>query len=222
MASSKYNRPGASGSRYEHPTHEPYTIGLYKIETDDLGHIIRVEKATKDDIVGLDIPAQDTTYSVFVPGIPDTSEAVNGLVPAPTLEMSDECMRYLTQYGEWDVIPAATAPTAEESGTPGLMSIADKAKLDKLNMAASSAAVELPVSAWSAKAPHTQTVNVAGATADNVLVVSPAPECFAAWCDSQIYASSQTMGALTFSAASIPSAVLKANVLCVNLGGGNV
>jgi hypothetical protein len=54
----------ASGAnKYEHPTYNVHESGLYKITVDEFGHISSVVAVSKDDIVGLGIPAQDTTYA---------------------------------------------------------------------------------------------------------------------------------------------------------------
>lgn len=45
---------------YTHPKHEKHNIGFYKIETDELGHVVSVEQVTKQDIVNLGIPSEDT------------------------------------------------------------------------------------------------------------------------------------------------------------------
>lgn len=49
--------------KYVHPSYNTAASGLYKITVDELGHISSVVAVTKDDIVGLGIPAQDTTYN---------------------------------------------------------------------------------------------------------------------------------------------------------------
>lgn len=49
-------------NKYTHPSYNAYTSGLYKITVDEFGHVSSVVAVTKDDIVGLGIPAQDTTY----------------------------------------------------------------------------------------------------------------------------------------------------------------
>ncbi len=48
---------------YVHPTHPAQQSGLYKIQVDDKGHVSQSVKVVKEDITKLDIPAQDTTYS---------------------------------------------------------------------------------------------------------------------------------------------------------------
>lgn len=50
---------------YEHATAKgsAFSSGLYKITTNDQGHVTATTAVTKSDITGLGIPAQDTTYS---------------------------------------------------------------------------------------------------------------------------------------------------------------
>ena len=45
---------------YTHPKYEKHNIGFYKIETNELGHVVSVEQVTKEDIVNLGIPSEDT------------------------------------------------------------------------------------------------------------------------------------------------------------------
>ena len=52
----------SGANKYEHPTYDVRESGLYKITVDAFGHISSVVAVSKDDIVGLGIPAQDTTY----------------------------------------------------------------------------------------------------------------------------------------------------------------
>lgn len=49
-------------NKYTHPSHTACTSGLYKITVDEFGHVSSVLAVSKNDIVGLGIPAQDTTY----------------------------------------------------------------------------------------------------------------------------------------------------------------
>ena len=56
-------------NNYTHPSYTQQASGLYKVTVDATGHVSAVEAVTKDDITGLGIPEQDTTYS------PATSEA---------------------------------------------------------------------------------------------------------------------------------------------------
>ena len=47
---------------YTHPTYTPRTAGLYKVTVDDKGHVSDATAVEKSDITGLGIPGQDTTY----------------------------------------------------------------------------------------------------------------------------------------------------------------
>lgn len=47
---------------YTHPAHTAKESGLYKVTVDAEGHVSAADAVTKDDITGLGIPAQDTTY----------------------------------------------------------------------------------------------------------------------------------------------------------------
>ena len=49
---------------YTHPSATAYSSGLYKITTNNLGHITSAAAVTKADITGLGIPASNTTYSM--------------------------------------------------------------------------------------------------------------------------------------------------------------
>lgn len=52
----------AGANKYVHPTHTAAASGLYKTTVDEEGHVTGTIPVTKDDITGLGIPAQDTTY----------------------------------------------------------------------------------------------------------------------------------------------------------------
>lgn len=49
-------------NKYVHPTHTAAASGLYKVTVDALGHVTATTKVSKNDIIALGIPAQDTTY----------------------------------------------------------------------------------------------------------------------------------------------------------------
>lgn len=56
------NKKLDKSDRYVHPSYDVHESGLYKITVDAFGHISSVVAVSKEDIVGLGIPAQDTTY----------------------------------------------------------------------------------------------------------------------------------------------------------------
>ena len=62
-------------NKYVHPTHTAAASGLYKVTVDALGHVTDTIPVTKDDITGLGIPGQDTTY-------PEATTAKAGLMSA--------------------------------------------------------------------------------------------------------------------------------------------
>ena len=66
-----------SGYNYVHPNHNSQTSGLYKITVDSLGHVSEVTSVIASDIIGLGIPAQDTTYATIT-----QFEIINGTVTA--------------------------------------------------------------------------------------------------------------------------------------------
>ena len=70
-----------NANNYIHPDHTAYSSGLYKITVDELGHVTSVAAVTKADIVGLEIPGQDTTYEVAV-AMTETEDGVDGLLSA--------------------------------------------------------------------------------------------------------------------------------------------
>ena len=58
----KLNGIAEGANKYEHATHTAYESGIYKVTVDAEGHISAAVAVTKDDIVALGIPGQDTTY----------------------------------------------------------------------------------------------------------------------------------------------------------------
>lgn len=49
-------------NKYIHPAYTAQTSGFYKVTVDATGHVSAVEAVTKEDITGLGIPGEDTTY----------------------------------------------------------------------------------------------------------------------------------------------------------------
>lgn len=54
---------GTDVTVYTHPAHTAQASGLYKVTVDAQGHVSAATPVVKDDITGLGIPAQDTTYT---------------------------------------------------------------------------------------------------------------------------------------------------------------
>ena len=73
-----------------------------------------------------------------------------------------------------------------------------------------SIAVTLTTANWSS---NTQTVNVAGVTASNAVIVSAAPASYLSYSEFGVYCSAQGAGTLTFTCDSAPDVNLTVNVL---------
>ncbi len=86
----------AGANKYTHPAYTAQVSGLYKITVDELGHVKQVTTVTKEDIVALGIPGQDTntTYGVF-------TASANGLVPLS----GGGTAKYLRADGTWQTPP---------------------------------------------------------------------------------------------------------------------
>ena len=93
---------GTDVTVYTHPAHTAKSSGLYKITVDAEGHVSEAEAVTKQDITGLGIPAQNTTYQ-------KATAAADGL-------MSKE------HFAKVEGI-AANATKVEASATPGSIKI---------------------------------------------------------------------------------------------------
>lgn len=63
---------------------------------------------------------------------------------------------------------------------------------------------------------NNQTVAVPGVTADNIVIVTPAPNSYVAYGEAVVYCSSQGYGQLTFTCEEVPGADLTANILIMN------
>ena len=66
--------------KYVHPSYNTAASGLYKITVDEFGHVSSVVAVSKDDIVGLGIPAQDTTYDDAISSLQSQIDGLKALV----------------------------------------------------------------------------------------------------------------------------------------------
>lgn len=142
----------AGANKYVHPSGTAKSSGLYKIAVDSSGHVSGASAVSKSDITGLGIPAQDTTYNYFT-GAKAGEAGKPGLVPPPA---KGEQGKVLCGNGEWEEINmyyaaetytsgalhftmgsriiTASIPAAS-GGNVGLMTGADKMKLDAFQSA---------------------------------------------------------------------------------------
>lgn len=84
---------------YSHPTVNigAKTSDLYKVATDNMGHVTGATKVTKEDITALGIPGEITGTPVFK-GATTNSAGVTGTVPVPT---SGDTDAILCSNGTW-------------------------------------------------------------------------------------------------------------------------
>lgn len=125
-------------SNYTHPAYAEKESGLYKVTVDAKGHVSAATPVAKADITALGIPGTNTTYSNM--GAATASAAGKaGLVPAPA---AGKQTAFLRGDGTW-VVPTNTTYSNATTGTAGLMSAADKTKLDGFEVATDAEVAEM-------------------------------------------------------------------------------
>lgn len=112
-------------NKYVHPSYTAQKSGLYKVTVDAAGHVSATTAVAKADITALGIPAQDTTYSNMAAATASAAGKA-GLVPAPA---AGKQASFLRGDGSW-VVPESTTYADATTSTHGLMSAADKTKLN--------------------------------------------------------------------------------------------
>lgn len=125
-------------NKYIHPSYTSKTSGLYKITVDGTGHVNAATAVIKSDITALGIPGQDTTYGV-------ATTSTNGLMSSIDKTRLDNVYQAGTSLSLGTVtattqqvsLNKANSGTASTITLPqatislaGLMSSADKTKLD--------------------------------------------------------------------------------------------
>ena len=132
-------------NKYTHPTYTAKSSGLYKITVDGTGHVSGATTVVKADITGLGIPAQDTTYSeatttadglmssedkVKLDGIAENANNYTHPASHPaSIITQTSTARFVSdaQISAWNAKASTAVVTTT---TDGLMSAADKVKLD--------------------------------------------------------------------------------------------
>lgn len=132
----------AQDTVYTHPSYTPQSEGLYKITVDELGHVSGVGAVAKDDITALGIPAQETTYSAGS-GLSLSGTTINhaSSITAGTAGSSSStsgsmfAIPYVTYNATGHITGAGNRThtiSAATTSVSGLMSYADKTKMDRL------------------------------------------------------------------------------------------
>lgn len=206
---------GATGGETEHtltvdemPSHKHATAGYAAGES--VGYpVLNAENGHGDpNYQTFGSGTYETTYSEIVGG----SQPHNNMQPYTVVN-------YIIATGEnagvsvADIVLGVQAiPLGVEYGGTG----ATTAKGARANLGAvamNTVAVTLAAASWSNLA---QTVNVSGVTANNTVIVTPAPASYDAYCEAGVYCSAQASGSLTFKCTSAPTAALTVNVLILN------
>lgn len=122
----KLNGIATGANKYTHPAYTAKSSGLYKVTVDAQGHVSATSPVTKSDITALGIPGQDTNTWTAFKGATTSTAGTAGYVPAPS---AGSATRYFRSDGTWATPPNTTYSSATTSSA-GLMSAADKTKLD--------------------------------------------------------------------------------------------
>ena len=125
-------------SNYTHPAYTAKSSGLYKITVDATGHVSAAAAVAKADITALGIPSTNTTYSAMQ-GATASAAGTTGLVPAPA---AGKQASFLRGDGTW-VVPTNTTYSPATASANGLMSSADKSKLDGMVIATDAEVTEM-------------------------------------------------------------------------------
>lgn len=94
----------AGANNYTHPEHTAHESGLYKVTVDAQGHVTDADPVAKEDITGLGIPAQDTTYGEATQetaGLMSAADKkkIDGMVIAEDSEVTEMLNEVFTPVG---------------------------------------------------------------------------------------------------------------------------
>lgn len=154
----KIDSIAANANNYTHPSYTAKSAGLYKVTVDASGHVSAATAVTKADITALGIPGSDTntTYS-DMKGATTSANGTHGLVPAPAAGAAN---RYLRSDGTWQVPPDTnTTYGVVTTSVNGLMSAADKKKLDGISSGATAVTVDSSLSSTSTNPVQNKVIN---------------------------------------------------------------
>lgn len=103
-----YQHATAKGSAFAH--------GMYKFTTNSAGHVTAAQTITKQDIVNLGIPAQDTNTWIAMKGASSSAAGGAGYVPAPT---AGQQALFLRGDGTWAQGPVGPKGDTGATGPRG-------------------------------------------------------------------------------------------------------
>lgn len=132
-----------NANNYSHPTHTQKTLGLYKINVDDKGHVSQTGAVTLNDLQEIGVPVGSNEYThpqnrSFV-GKPeaDAQPSFGGSVTVSTVT-TDNYGHVMQMFDRKIVFPAAEVSQANK----GLMGSQDKIKLDNIEQNANKTTVD--------------------------------------------------------------------------------
>lgn len=154
----KLNGIATGANNYTHPSYTARSSGLYKITVNSLGHVSSATAVSKNDIVALGIPASDTNthytthlYAGTSSGSTNASTSNGGTHLILTDDSTVRNRVKLTGSGATSVSSDASGNITISStnttygpattSSAGLMSAADKAKLDGIQASADAVSI---------------------------------------------------------------------------------
>ena len=163
--------------------------GVSRMGVDGSGSVISVNGISPDDSGDVKFPGAKGKYLGF------TEENELGAVDLPSASTTGKGITYL--------VDSYTSTDTGKAATP-------KAVNEVYKRLPVSTSVTLTAAGWSS---GTQTVSVAGVTADNHVIVAPAPASRDAYINSDVRCTAQGAGRLTFTAASTPTVNITVNII---------
>lgn len=100
-----------------------FAQGMYKFTTNSAGHITAAQAITKQDIVNLGIPAQDTNTWIAMKGASASAAGGAGYVPAPTTGQQNLFLRGDGTWAQGPVGPKGDKGATGDRGPQGIQGI---------------------------------------------------------------------------------------------------
>ena len=197
----------AGANKYVHPTHTAAASGLYKTTVDEEGHVTGTIPVTKDDITGLGIPAQDTTYD-------EATTAKAGLMSA-----EDKTKEVTSLSNALTTLDQLRSAASQSSNATAKVASAAAAALEEMHGLKADQATfvsfSIPVTGWKTDSNvpgYTKYIDIKvdGLTAADSVGVDVAPSSSAVARAADFTSTESMAGVLRLRAASVPSAAISA------------
>lgn len=193
---------------------EAKDLGLYKIGTTQKGHISAAEAVVKADITALGIPDSRTSVEV----IPTQSDGIK----VGTIKVDDVSYDLYAKLMDKEALGANTSTNdgyvLKGQGNPDKVwatnSAGEPAWREWSN--STSQTIVLDKDNWNGSPIIVQTINVAGVSTTNTIVVSPIPAHLNIYGQCGIACMTQQAGSLTFKCEEIPTEDISVNILIID------